>query len=293
MPMSRFISGCRRQAHRCADPYGRAWHAGMAAGQIRRAVGVVLAGRADRRTAGDLSLHRQQSRRGGARQTPASALSRIGHLPPPLSPAALPPGLHAIERLLDEYSVADGLDPARRERLIAAIREEARDRRPRSRQRPYRHERAAEAIVRLDSFVCDVKDTLVADGLHVFGRGACGESASGRRAARRRSAGKHVAPGPAGSPWRGRRDVLPTGRNLFTVDTRAVPSRNASARHQARRGAAEPSSAGPRRLSERVMVDLWGSATMRTAGEEFAMALHLMGVAPVWDTPPTGSPALT
>ncbi|MGL1138565.1 cobaltochelatase subunit CobN, partial [Vibrio parahaemolyticus] len=50
----------------------------------------------------------------------------IGHLPPPLGQAAVPESLRALERLLDEYSTADGLDPARRQRLIAAIREEAR-----------------------------------------------------------------------------------------------------------------------------------------------------------------------
>ena len=50
---------------------GRAWHAGMAAGQIGRAVGVLLARCADRRNARDLSLHRQQSRRGGVCQTKA------------------------------------------------------------------------------------------------------------------------------------------------------------------------------------------------------------------------------
>ncbi len=50
----------------------------------------------------------------------------IGHLPPPLAQAAVPEGLRTLERLLDEYSTADGLDPARRQRLIAAIREEAR-----------------------------------------------------------------------------------------------------------------------------------------------------------------------
>ena len=38
----------------------------------------------------------------------------IGHITPPISTGKLPPGLHTIERLLDEYSVADGLDPRRR-----------------------------------------------------------------------------------------------------------------------------------------------------------------------------------
>src|SRR5882757_4074571 len=50
----------------------------------------------------------------------------IGHLPPPLAASAVPEGLRRLEQLLDEYSTADGLDPARRQRLIAAIRDEAR-----------------------------------------------------------------------------------------------------------------------------------------------------------------------
>ncbi len=79
--------------------------------------------------------------------------------------------------------------------------------------------------------------------------------------------------------------MLPTGRNLFTVDTRAVPSRNA-----AEQGKRLADALLTRHLQDHgdyprnVMLDLWGSATMRTAGEEFAMALHLMGVTPVWDT---------
>src|SRR6202000_3042645 len=97
--------------------------------------------------------------------------------------------------------------------------------------------------------------------------------------------GNHVPPGPAAPPWRGRRDVLPTGRNLFTVDCRAVPSRTA-----AEQGKRLADALLPRHLQDHgdyprnVMLDLWGSATMRSAGEEFAMALRLMGVTPVWDT---------
>ena len=49
----------------------------------------------------------------------------LGHLPPPLRAAALPAGMARLERLLDEYSTADGLDPARRDRLIGDIRAEA------------------------------------------------------------------------------------------------------------------------------------------------------------------------
>jgi cobaltochelatase CobN len=221
----------------------------------------------------------------------------IGHMTPPISAGKLPPGLHAIERLLDEYSVAEGLDPRRRERLARAIIDKARES---GLDRDCGLSDAMtprEAVVRLDSFVCDVKTTLVADGLHIFGRvplkpagdqtempfEAC---AAGERAALLAALdGKHVAPGPAGSPWRGRREVLPTGRNLFTVDTRAVPSRTA-----AEQGERLADALLTRHLQDHgeyprnVMLDLWGSATMRTAGEEFAMALRLMGVAPVWDS---------
>jgi cobaltochelatase CobN len=221
----------------------------------------------------------------------------IGHMTPPISSGKLPPGLHAIERLLDEYSLADGLDPRRRERLARAIVDVARETGLDRDSGLADTMTPLESVVRLDSFVCEVKDTLVADGLHVFGR-VPQVSNDGRQdipyeacAAGERTAllaaldGRHVSPGPAGSPWRGRRDVLPTGRNLFTVDTRAVPSRTA-----AEQGKRLADALLARHLQDHgdyphnVMLDLWGSATMRTAGEEFAMALHLMGVTPVWDT---------
>jgi cobaltochelatase CobN len=219
----------------------------------------------------------------------------IGHMTPPISAGKLPSGLHAIERLLDEYSVAEGLDPRRRERLARAIIDTARESGLDRDSGLTDTMTPREAVVRLDSFVCDVKTTLVADGLHVFGRVPPGGDqaampfeacAEGERAALLAALdGKHVAPGPSGSPWRGRRDVLPTGRNLFTVDTRAVPSRTA-----AEQGHRLADALLTRYLQDHgdyprnVMLDLWGSATMRTAGEEFAMALQLMGIAPVWDT---------
>jgi cobaltochelatase CobN len=221
----------------------------------------------------------------------------IGHMTPPASAGHLPPALYPIERLLDEYSIAEGLDPRRRERLARSIIDAARDAGLDRDSGLTEVMTPREAVVRLDSFVCDVKATMVADGLHVFGRSplqpdehegtipyeAC---AAGERGALLAALdGKHVPPGPAGSPWRGRRDVLPTGRNLFTVDCRAVPSRTAT--EQGKRLA---DALLTRHLQDQgdyprnVMLDLWGSATMRTAGEEFAMALQLMGATPLWDT---------
>ena len=93
-----------------------------------------------------------------------------------------------------------------------------------------------------------------------------------------------MPPGPAGAPTRGRADVLPTGRNLFAIDPRAVPTRSALA--LAERAAADllrrhlqDNGDWPRAL----VLDLWGSASLRTGGEDFALALVLMGALPVWD----------
>ncbi|PTE12726.1 cobaltochelatase subunit CobN [Pseudogemmobacter blasticus] len=203
----------------------------------------------------------------------------LGHLPPPLIAAHLPPALDGLERLLDEYSTADGLDPARRRRLIAEIRATATALGVEDDLGLAPDATPMEAITRIDRFVCDLKDSRLGDGLHVFGAGQ-GET-DGILAA---LAGRFVPPGPAGSPFRGRMDVLPTGRNLYSVDPRAVPSRGAHAQgiklaEELLRRHLQDQGDWPRGL----VVDLWGSASMRTAGEEFAMALHLAGLAPVWD----------
>jgi cobaltochelatase CobN len=206
----------------------------------------------------------------------------LGHLPPSLVASAVPQDLNRLERLLDEYSTADGLDPARRDRLIAAIRDEARGRGVEDDLGIPVDASPAEAITRIDRFVCDIKESQYGDGLHIFGTGQCGaEERAGLIAALN---GRRVDAGPSGSPFRGRSDVLPTGRNLFTTDPRAVPSRAAHAQgvklaEELLRRHLQDHGDWPKSL----VVDLWGSATMRTAGEEFAMALHLAGLAPKWD----------
>jgi cobaltochelatase CobN len=204
----------------------------------------------------------------------------LGHLPPPLAASAVPEGLLRLERLLDEYSTADGLDPARRDRLIASIRAEAQASGVEADLALPPEASVAEAITRIDRFVCDIKESQYGDGLHIYGAGA-GELHGLVTAL----AGRRVAAGPAGSPYRGRADVLPTGRNLYSVDPRAVPSRAAHAQgvklaEELLRRHLQDKGDWPRGL----VLDLWGSATMRTAGEEIAMALHLAGLAPTWDT---------
>ncbi len=216
----------------------------------------------------------------------------LGHVPPPLKQSGTPERLARLEALLDEFSNADGLDPRRRDRLQDDIRGEAQALGVEQDLGLEAASCSAEAITRIDRFVCDVKDSQFGDGLHIWGRvpqdhGVFDVAAS----ARAESASlldalnaKRIDGGPSGSPFRGRSDVLPTGRNLYTTDPRSVPTRAAYA--QGEKLAAEfvrrhmqDEGDYPRAL----VVDLWGSATMRTAGEEFAMALALLGVRPVWD----------
>ncbi|OYU38272.1 MAG: cobaltochelatase subunit CobN [Pseudorhodobacter sp. PARRP1] len=203
----------------------------------------------------------------------------LGHVPPPLAQSATPENLLRLERLLDEYSTADGLDPSRRNRLIATIRDEAQASGVEADLGLDASASPAEAITRIDRFVCDIKESQFGDGLHIYGQ-APGET-DGLLAA---LSGRRVQAGPSGSPWRGRTDVLPTGRNLYSVDPRAVPSRAAHAQgvklaEELLRRHLQDKGDWPRGL----VIDLWGSATMRTAGEELAMAMHLAGLAPKWD----------
>lgn len=218
----------------------------------------------------------------------------LGHLPPPLAQADSPPALARLERLLDEYSTADGLDPARRKRLVGAIRAEAQGAGVEADLGLSAQASPAEAVTRIDRFVCDLKESRFVEGLHVWGRGTpdgrggySGDPASiasERAALGRALAGMRIPAGLSGSPYRGRSEVLPTGRNLYATDPRATPSRAAHAQgvklaEELLRRHLQDHGDWPRGL----VVDLWGSATMRTAGEDFAMALHLAGAAPLWD----------
>ncbi|MEX0364942.1 MAG: cobaltochelatase subunit CobN [Ruegeria sp.] len=204
----------------------------------------------------------------------------LGHLPPPMKDSATPDRFVRLETLLDEFSNADGLDPKRRDRLQEDIRAEAQAVGVENDLGLGRAACSVEAITRIDRFVCDIKESQFGDGLHIWGQDADTE----RTALIDALNGKRIPGGPSGSPHRGRRDVLPTGRNLYTTDPRGVPTRAAYAQ-----GVKLAEELVRRHLQEEgdwprgLIVDLWGSATMRTAGEEFAMALHLLGVKPVWD----------
>ena len=96
--------------------------------------------------------------------------------------------------------------------------------------------------------------------------------------------GYHVPSGVAGAPTRGRPEVLPTGKNFYSVDIRALPTETAWS--IGRKAAAlvidrytQEQGEYPRTLA----LSVWGTATMRTGGDDIAQALALLGVQPVWD----------
>src|SRR6478736_3680154 len=236
----------------------------------------------------------------------------IGHLTPPLKSAGHANDTLELERLIDEYAAADGLD----RRRTALLREEVLDLAAAAgllaESGADRASTKEDQLARLDAYLCDIKDLQIRDGLHVYGRPpdaqhreeflaslaqsnpqTSAEELAARfdqAAARERESlltaldGKFVPPGPSGAPTRGRADVLPTGRNLYAIDPRAVPTRSAlvlaeKAVKELLRRHLQDHGEWPRAL----VMDVWGSATMRTGGEDLALALLLMGARPVWD----------
>lgn len=239
----------------------------------------------------------------------------IGHLTPPLADNLLTGPLADLERLVDDLAAADGLDPRRAALLQAEIVKTAKlnGLEEECGLDPQMTDEAA--VAQLDAYLCDLKDLQIRDGLHVFGSPSsfASRAQTAHIMAQKREEtssitahdiaeqlktaancemdallsglnGHFIKPGPAGAPSRGRLDVLPTGRNLYTVDPRAVPTRTAFDL-----GSKAAQAFIQRYLQENgdyprsVIFDLWGSATMRTGGDEFAQAIALLGARPCWD----------
>jgi len=326
----------------------------------------------------------------------------IDHLMPPLTRAETYGPLRNLERLADEYYEAQLLDPWRAVELQKEILQLVRDNHiDRELQLDGALDDAAVWLPRLDTYLCDLKESQIRDGLHVFGESPTGRlridtlaallrvargdgrgaNASLPRALARalalgfdpldcelgepwhgprphwlanlddtpwRTAGdtrerlemlsarlieqtlagelavpddaqwtdvravlealaERVAPqldacgeaemhgvlsalegrfvpaGPSGAPSRGRLDVLPTGRNFYTVDVRNLPTATAW-----RLGFTSASLILERHLQDhgdhlrQLGLSVWGTATMRTGGDDIAQAMALMGVRPVW-----------
>ncbi len=99
-------------------------------------------------------------------------------------------------------------------------------------------------------------------------------------------AGGRIAAGPSGAPTRGRPDLLPTGRNFYSVDLRALPTE--AAWDLGRRSAELLLDQHLMEEGEPLLqlaLSVWGTSTMRNGGEDLAQALALLGVRPVWDGP--------
>jgi cobaltochelatase CobN len=100
--------------------------------------------------------------------------------------------------------------------------------------------------------------------------------------------GRFVPPGPSGAPTRGRIEALPTGRNFYSVDARALPTPAAW-----RLGFASAQSLVERHAQDHgeypraVALSAWGTSNMRTGGDDIAQALALIGAQPTWE-PATG-----
>lgn len=326
----------------------------------------------------------------------------IDHLMPPLTRAETYGPLRNLERLADEYYEAQLLDPRRAVELQKEILQLVRDNHiDRELQLDGALDDAAVWLPRLDTYLCDLKESQIRDGLHVFGESPTGRlridtlaallrvargdgrgaNASLPRALARALAlgfdpldcelgepwqgprpqwlanlddapwrtagdtrerlemlsarlieqtlagelavpddaqwtdvravlealaegvapqldacgeaemhgvlsaleGRFVPAGPSGAPSRGRLDVLPTGRNFYTVDVRNLPTATAW-----RLGFTSASLILERHLQDhgdhlrQLGLSVWGTATMRTGGDDIAQAMALMGVRPVW-----------
>jgi cobaltochelatase CobN len=242
----------------------------------------------------------------------------VDHLVPPMMRAETYDELAELETLLDDYARLEVLDPAKLPALAARIWaaiERANlqadlgvDERP---------DDLSDLVGHIDGYLCEIKDIQIKDGLHVLGRPPEGDQLRGLVSAMLRLDrdedpladerapelvarilragdeltnviaalnGRHVPAGPSGSPTRGRFDVLPTGRNFYGVDPRAIPSelswevgqRLADAlleRHRAQAG----------ELPKMVGLVVWGTSAMRTQGDDVAEILALLGVRPTWN----------
>jgi cobaltochelatase CobN len=306
----------------------------------------------------------------------------VDHLVPPMARAESYGELAKLEQLLDEYATVQALDPTKlpavRAQIWTVIQAAQLHRDLHVADQPGEDE-FDDFVLHVDGYLCEVKDSLIRDGLHILGAAPVGEARvnlvlavlratqvwggrhgalPGLRAALAvhsgltdvdeleslarklvtgcdaldwapdkvpsvvadvlgastheivqvlRFAATEVVPrlaattdeiaavlhaldggyvpaGPSGSPTRGLVNVLPTGRNFYSVDPKAIPSRNAwevglALADSLLRRHREDTGAWP----ETVGLTMWGTSAMRTQGDDIAEVLALLGCRPVWD----------
>ncbi|MBE2316034.1 cobaltochelatase subunit CobN [Solirubrobacter sp. CPCC 204708] len=233
----------------------------------------------------------------------------IDHLVPPMMRAETYDELARLEQLLDDYARAEALDPAKlptlANRIWSLLHEAELHRDLEIEGEQPELDDFGDLIEHVDGYLCEIKDLQVRDGLHVLGVPPEGEQLEGLVNAILRLSpdareeatekilastreidaligglhGRHVIAGPSGSPTRGRLDVLPTGRNMYSVDPRALPSDLA---YETGTKLADALLASHDELPETVGIVVWGTAAMRTAGDDAGEILALLGVRPRW-----------
>lgn len=96
--------------------------------------------------------------------------------------------------------------------------------------------------------------------------------------------GQYIPSGASGAPTRGRPEVLPTGRNFYSVDIRAIPTETAwDVGRKAAEIVIERYTQENGEYPQTLAISVWGTSTMRTGGDDIAEVLALLGVKPVWD----------
>ncbi len=164
-------------------------------------------------------------------------------------------------------------------------------------------------LEKLHDYLEEIANTYVNDGLHILGHPPQGKQREETLSAMSKGSGRpvkelepllegirdemrflldaleggFVPPGPSGAPTRGAIEVLPTGRNFYSVDPLKIPTKVAW-----ERGIKQAQALLERHLKDygtypkTLAMIIWGSPTMRTRGEDFACALYLLGVRPIW-----------
>jgi len=308
----------------------------------------------------------------------------VDHLVPPMARAETYGEMAKLEQLLDEYATVAALDPAKlpavRAQIWTIIQTAQLHRDLHVSEQPGAPE-FDDFVLHVDGYLCEVKDSLIRDGLHILGAAPVGEARvnlvlavlranqvwggvhgalpglraalglsddAGRSAVDERESvarrlvlacedagwapdkvpavvtevlgapaprvaavlefaatevvprlagttgeigavlhaldGGYVPAGPSGSPTRGLVNVLPTGRNFYSVDPKAIPSRNAWEVGQALADSLlqrhrEDTGEWPATVG----LTMWGTSAMRTQGDDIAEVLALLGCRPVWD----------